>query len=128
MPFIFLSAAALYGGFDGDFLILAVGFKGQNFVLFEYTPGSAGRRLFDYIGYENGRFLPKNRSRQTTPVIKDLLRRQRIKTTAPLMQTVPYGQVALEPHSTGLSFRIERSSSNSAPPSGIRRSGEKVSV
>ncbi len=33
--FIFLSAAALYGGFDGDFLILAVGFKGQNFVLFE---------------------------------------------------------------------------------------------
>ena len=68
--------------------------------IFDYidTPGSAGRRLFDYIGYENGRFLPKNRSRQTTPVIKDLLRRQRIKTTAPLMQTVPYGQVALEPH------------------------------
>ncbi|MDE6883004.1 MAG: DEAD/DEAH box helicase [Lachnospiraceae bacterium] len=70
--------------------------------IFDYieTPGSAGhrRRLSDYIDYESGRFLPKNRSRQTTPAIKDLLRRQRIKTTAPLMQTVPYGKVVLEPH------------------------------
>lgn len=69
--------------------------------IFDYIeePGHSGqkRRLSDYLGPENGRFLPKSHSRETTPVIKNLLRRQRIKTTAPLMQGVPYEQVILEP-------------------------------
>lgn len=69
--------------------------------IFDYInePGHSGhkRRLSDYLGPESGRFLSKSHSMETTPVIKNLLRRQRIKTTAPLMQGVPYEQVTLEP-------------------------------
>ena len=70
--------------------------------IFDYLngPGSAGqhRRLSDYIGYENGRFLPRSRCEETTPVIRDLLRRQRIRSTAPLMQGAVHEKVILEPH------------------------------
>lgn len=55
------------------------------------------RRLADYLGHESSRFLPRSRSRETTPAIRELLRRQRIKAAAPLMQGVPYEQVALDP-------------------------------
>ena len=69
--------------------------------IFDYIaePGhdSQPRRLADYLGYENGRFLPRSHSRETTPAIRELLRRQRIKSTAPLMQGVPYEQVTLDP-------------------------------
>lgn len=70
--------------------------------IFDYIeePGHAGsgRRLSDYLGPESGRFLPKSRSRETTPVIKDLLQRQRMKSTFPLIQNSPYEKVTLEPH------------------------------
>ena len=70
--------------------------------IFDYIeePGRAGhrRRLSDYIDSENSRFLPRSRSRETTPVIKDLLRHQRMKSTLPLMQDTPYEKVSLEPH------------------------------
>ena len=70
--------------------------------LFDYIdePGHAGqkRMLSDYIGYDSSRFLPRSRSRETTPVIRDLLRRQRVKATAPLMQGAVHEQVILEPH------------------------------
>ncbi len=70
--------------------------------IFDYIeePGadSHKRRLSDYIGPESGRFLPKSRSKETTPIIKDLLRRQRIKSTLPFMQDTPYEKVCLEPH------------------------------
>lgn len=69
--------------------------------IFDYieTPGQTGHRprLSDYINYRSGRFLPKSPSKETTPAIRDLLRRQRIKTTAPFMQGVPYEKVSLEP-------------------------------
>ncbi len=70
--------------------------------IFDYIeePGGAGakRRLSDYIGPEGGRFLPKSRSKETTPVIKELLRHQRMKATLPFMQNAPYEKVSLEPH------------------------------
>ncbi len=70
--------------------------------IFDYIeePGSAvqKRRLSDYIVPDDGRFLPKPRSKETTSIIKDLLRRQRIKSTLPLMQDSPYEKVSLEPH------------------------------
>lgn len=70
--------------------------------IFDYIeePGHAGskRRLSDYLGPESGRFLPKSRSRETTPVIKDLLQRQRVKSTLPLIQNSPYEKISLEPH------------------------------
>ncbi|MBD5526345.1 MAG: DEAD/DEAH box helicase family protein [Lachnospiraceae bacterium] len=72
--------------------------------IFDYIeePGSSGqkRRLSNFIDTENGRFLPRSHSKETTPVIKDLLRRQRIKSTLPLMQDTPYEKVSLEPHFT----------------------------
>ena len=70
--------------------------------IFDYIeePGTDGqkRRLSDYIVPEGGRFLPRSHSKETTPIIKDLLRRQRIKSTLPLMQNTPYEKVSLEPH------------------------------
>ncbi len=70
--------------------------------IFDYIeePGCDGskRRLSDYIGPESGRFLHKFRGKETTPVIKDLLKRQRMKSTLPLMQNLPYEKVSLEPH------------------------------
>ncbi|MDE6386927.1 MAG: SNF2 helicase associated domain-containing protein [Lachnospiraceae bacterium] len=70
--------------------------------IFDYIeePGSVGqkRRLSGYIAPKDGRFLPKSRSKETTPVIKDLLRRQRVKSTLPLMQDTPYEKISLEPH------------------------------
>lgn len=68
--------------------------------IFDYieNPGHASRRLSDYISPGDGRFLPRSRSRETTPVIRDLLRRQRMQATLPLMQDTPYEKVALEPH------------------------------
>ncbi|MDE6846497.1 MAG: DEAD/DEAH box helicase [Lachnospiraceae bacterium] len=70
--------------------------------IFDYieAPGSAGqrRRLSNYVIPEGGRFLPKSHSRETTPVIKDLLRRQRVKSALPLMPDTPYEKVSLEPH------------------------------
>lgn len=70
--------------------------------IFDYIeePGAAGqkRRLSDYIVSENGHFLPRSHSKETTPIIKDLLRRQRIKSTLPLMQNAPYEKISLEPH------------------------------
>ncbi|MDE7132106.1 MAG: DEAD/DEAH box helicase [Lachnospiraceae bacterium] len=72
--------------------------------IFDYIeePGSSGqkRRLSGYIEPDSGRFLPKSRSKETTPIIKDLLRRQRIKSTLPLMPDTPYEKVSLEPHFT----------------------------
>ena len=70
--------------------------------IFDYIeePGtnSHKHRLSDYIGPENGRFHPRSRSKETTPIIKDLLRRQKIKSTLPFMQDAPYEKVCLEPH------------------------------
>lgn len=70
--------------------------------IFDYIeePGTAGskRRLSDYIGSETGRFLPRSRSKETTPAIKELLRCQRVKSALPLMQDTPYEKVSLEPH------------------------------
>ncbi len=70
--------------------------------IFDYIeePGSTNqkRRLSDYIVPDAGHFLPKSRSKETTSIIKDLLRRQRIKSTLPLMQEAPYEKVSLEPH------------------------------
>lgn len=70
--------------------------------IFDYIeePNHPGRRrrLSDYIGPESGRFLPGTRSKETTPVIKDLLRHQRIKSTLPFMPDTPYEKVILEPH------------------------------
>lgn len=71
--------------------------------IFDYIeePGHANaglrRRLSDYISYDNSRFLPRSRSKETTPAIKDLLRRQRIKSAAPLMQGTPHEKVTLSP-------------------------------
>lgn len=70
--------------------------------IFDYIedPGQTGhkRRLSDYLGLEDGRFLPRSRSRETTPAIKDLLRRRRIQSTLPLIQDALYERVSLEPH------------------------------
>ncbi|MBD5486396.1 MAG: DEAD/DEAH box helicase family protein [Lachnospiraceae bacterium] len=70
--------------------------------IFDYIeePGSSGqkRRLSGYIDPESGRFLPRSHTKETTPIIKDLLRRQRIKSTLPLIQDTPYEKVSLEPH------------------------------
>ena len=70
--------------------------------IFDYIeePGVDGqkRRLSNYIAPENGRFLPKSRFKETTPIIKDLLRRQRIKSTLPFMPDTPYEKICLEPH------------------------------
>lgn len=70
--------------------------------IFDYidAPGHAGhrRRLSDYFNPENSRFLSKSRSQDTTPVIRDLLRRRRLQSTLPLMQSTPYEKVSLEPH------------------------------
>ncbi len=70
--------------------------------IFDYIekPGNDGkkRRLSDYISPESSHFLPKSRAKETTPAIKNLLRRQRIKSTLPFMQDTPYEKVCLEPH------------------------------
>lgn len=70
--------------------------------LFDYInePGRTGhgRRLSDYIGSDSSRFLPRSRSKETTPVIKDLLQRQRVRAAAPLMQDAVHEKVILEPH------------------------------
>lgn len=86
---------------------VAVLLKGENTLetqstIFDYieAPGHTGRRhrLSDYVNLEDGRFLPRSRSRETTPVIRDLLRRHRMQSTLPLMQDTPYEKVSLEPH------------------------------
>ena len=75
---------------------------GMQQTIFDYIeePGSINqkRSLSDYIVPDGGRFSPKSRSKETTSIIKDLLRRQRIKSTLPLMQDAPYEKVSLEPH------------------------------
>lgn len=67
--------------------------------IFDYIeePGHTSRRLSDHIDHGSGRFLPRSHSKETTPVIQDLLKRQRIKSAAPFMQNVPYEKVNLEP-------------------------------
>lgn len=70
--------------------------------IFDYidAPGHAGRRrrLSDYFDPGDARFLPKSHAKDTTPVIKNLLRRRRLQSTLPLMQDTPYEKVSLEPH------------------------------
>lgn len=72
--------------------------------IFDYieNPGHVGhrRRLSDYLGPGDGHFLPKARARETTPVIRDLLRRRRVQSALPFMQDAPYEKVSLEPHFT----------------------------
>lgn len=73
----------------------------EHYAIFDYIeePGQTGekRRLSNYLEHENGRFLPRASSKQTTPVIKDLLQRQRAKATAPLLQGVPHEKIVLDP-------------------------------
>lgn len=72
--------------------------------IFDYIerPGYTDKkhRLSDYIVPEGEHFLPRFKSKETTPVIKDLLKRQRIQSTFPLIQSTPYEKVFLEPHFT----------------------------
>ena len=69
--------------------------------IFDYTDESddrsGGHRLSDYIDQDRRKYTPKLRSRETTPAMKELLRRQTIKATMPLLQGELYGKVELDP-------------------------------
>ncbi|MCM1122359.1 MAG: DEAD/DEAH box helicase [Eubacterium sp.] len=69
--------------------------------IFDYMDSSqhgvGHRRLSDYIGEDGRKSVAKLRPRETTPVMKELLERQTIRATMPLLQGELYGKVELEP-------------------------------